>query len=92
VHLRLAENLLEMIDGLDGRSFAIGNIAPDSGIPDEKWESFEPPKEVSHVIRPIDDDPFVGEATRRLWQVYQRLWEERIDAKGCLTALDLVQV
>jgi len=28
--------------------FAIGSIGPDSGMPDEKWESFDPPKEVSH--------------------------------------------
>jgi hypothetical protein len=39
-HLRLAENLLETIDGLEAASFALGNIAPDSGIPDEKWENF----------------------------------------------------
>jgi hypothetical protein len=58
VHLRLAENLLEMIEGLDAASFAIGNIAPDSGIPDENWENFTPPKEVSHFIVPTDDDPW----------------------------------
>jgi energy-converting hydrogenase Eha subunit F len=34
-HLRLAENLLEKIEGLDAAWFAIGSIAPDSGIPDE---------------------------------------------------------
>jgi len=32
-HLRLAENLLERIPGLDAAQFAIGNVAPDSGIP-----------------------------------------------------------
>jgi hypothetical protein len=55
-HLRLAENLLGMIDGLDVHSFALGNIAPDSGIPDEKWENFTPPKKVSHFIVPTEDD------------------------------------
>ncbi|MFL7791371.1 MAG: zinc dependent phospholipase C family protein [Anaerolineae bacterium] len=55
-HLRLAENLLETIEGLDASSFALGNIAPDSGIPDEKWESFTPPKEVSHFIVSTEDD------------------------------------
>jgi len=40
VHLRIAELLLGMIDGLDAPYFAIGNIAPDSGIPDENWENF----------------------------------------------------
>lgn len=48
VHLRLAENLLDMIEGLDSQYFALGNVAPDSGIPDEKWETFNPPVEVTH--------------------------------------------
>jgi hypothetical protein len=48
VHLRLADNLLGLIDGLDEAQFGIGNIAPDSGIPDEKWESFSPPPRMSH--------------------------------------------
>lgn len=48
VHLRLAEGLLDCIEGLDSAYFAIGNIAPDSGIPDEKWEKFDPPAEILH--------------------------------------------
>ena len=48
VHLRVAEKLLDKIPGLDAEQFAIGNIVPDSGVPDEKWENFEPPTEVSH--------------------------------------------
>ena len=47
-HLRVAENLLSQIEGLESSLFAIGNIAPDSGIPDEKWEKFNPPPEVTH--------------------------------------------
>jgi hypothetical protein len=47
-HLRIAEKLLERIDGLDPEMFAIGNIGPDSGLPDEKRENFDPPKAVSH--------------------------------------------
>ena len=50
-HLRIAENLLERIPGLDPGQFAIGNIAPDSGIPDEHWEKFNPPPEVTHFKR-----------------------------------------
>lgn len=50
-HLRIAENLLERIPGLDPGQFAIGNIAPDSGIPDEKWEKFNPLPEVTHFKR-----------------------------------------
>ncbi len=47
-HLRLAENLLKRIPNLDEAQFAIGNIAPDSGIPDENWENFDPPPEITH--------------------------------------------
>jgi hypothetical protein len=50
-HLRIAENLLASIPDLDAGQFAIGNIAPDSGIPDEKWEKFEPPPEITHFKR-----------------------------------------
>ena len=49
-HLRLAENLLERIPNLDPFAFAVGSIVPDSGIPDENWENFTPPKEVSHFL------------------------------------------
>ena len=50
-HLRIAENLLARIPGLDPGQFAIGSIAPDAGIPDEKWEKFDPPPEVTHFKR-----------------------------------------
>jgi hypothetical protein len=48
VHFRIAENLLVRIPGLDAHQFAIGNIGPDSGLPDEKWETFTPPTHVTH--------------------------------------------
>ena len=48
VHLRIAENLLRPIRGLEAESFAIGNVAPDSGVPDDKWERFDPPPEITH--------------------------------------------
>jgi hypothetical protein len=50
-HLRIAENLLDQTPQLDAAQFAIGNIAPDSGIPDEKWETFNPPPQVTHFKR-----------------------------------------
>ena len=50
-HLRIAENLIEIIPGLDPGQFAIGNIAPDSGIPDDNWEKFSPPPGVTHFKR-----------------------------------------
>jgi hypothetical protein len=52
VHIRIAERLLEQIDGLDSPYFAIGNVAPDSGIPEENWETFDPPAEVLHFQAP----------------------------------------
>lgn len=48
VHLRIAEKLLDRIMSLDPAAFAVGNIAPDSGIPDGNWEHFNPPYEMSH--------------------------------------------
>jgi len=48
VHLRIAERLLGELAGLDAAAFALGNIAPDSGIPDENWEHFDPPPKVTH--------------------------------------------
>ena len=47
-HLRIAEELLTRIPGLDAAQFAIGNVAPDSGIPDAERKSFDPPVEVTH--------------------------------------------
>ena len=51
VHLRIAEKLLEFLPDLDAGQFSIGNVAPDSGVPDENWENFNPPPEVSHFMR-----------------------------------------
>ncbi len=48
VHLRIAEQLLADLEGLAPSAFAIGNIAPDSGIPNEAWETFDPPAAVTH--------------------------------------------
>ncbi len=60
VHLRIAENLLAVIGGLDTDLFSIGNIAPDSGIPDEKWEHFDPPTRVTHFeVSDFTEDPDV---------------------------------
>jgi hypothetical protein len=54
-HLRLAENLLARIGGLDAGQFALGNVAPDSGIPDKKHERFDPPVTVTHFQKPDSD-------------------------------------
>ena len=58
VHLRVAEKVLDKISGLDAGQFAIGNVAPDSGVPDEKWENFDPPKEVTHYLVENPEGPW----------------------------------
>jgi hypothetical protein len=50
-HLRIAEKLLAEIPGLDEVAFAFGNLAADSGKPNEDWTQFDPPKEVTHFLR-----------------------------------------
>jgi hypothetical protein len=47
-HLRIAERLVERIPGLDEEAFAVGSIAPDSGIPNEDWTEFDPPAGITH--------------------------------------------
>lgn len=47
-HLRVAEKLLEKFPSLDTKAFLVGNIGPDSGVPNEDWSQFTPPKVISH--------------------------------------------
>lgn len=47
-HLRIAEKLLEIYPGLDRKSFLVGNIGPDAGVPNEDYSEFSPPKTISH--------------------------------------------
>jgi hypothetical protein len=49
-HLRLAERLLDLFPSLDEASFAFGNLAPDSGVPNEDRTEFVPPKERTHFF------------------------------------------
>jgi len=48
VHLRIADRLLDKIPDLSPIEFIVGNIAPDSGVPNEDWSSFTPSYAVSH--------------------------------------------
>lgn len=50
-HLRIAEKLIGHFPELDRVTFAFGNLSPDSGIPNEDWTRFDPPKEVTHFLR-----------------------------------------
>lgn len=54
-HLRIAENLLQQIPELDEVSFLYGNLAPDSGLPNEDWTIYDPPKKVTHYLN--EDNP-----------------------------------
>ena len=46
------------IKDLDETAFVMGNIAPDSGVPNENWTEFYPPKVVSHFKTKADDETF----------------------------------
>lgn len=48
VHLRIADKLLDSIPDLSPIEFLVGNMAPDSGVPNEDWSSFTPPYPISH--------------------------------------------
>jgi len=48
VHLRIADKLLDRIPGLSPIEFIVGNIAPDSGVPNADWSAFSPPTKISH--------------------------------------------
>ena len=48
VHLRIADKLLDQIPGLSPTDFIVGNIAPDSGVPNSDWSAFSPPTKISH--------------------------------------------
>lgn len=58
VHLRIADELLKHIDSIDETAFVMGNIAPDSGVPNEDWSEFHPPKTVSHFKTRAGDETF----------------------------------
>lgn len=51
VHLRVADALLDRISNLSPTDFVVGNIAPDSGVPNEDWSVFTPNTNVSHFKR-----------------------------------------
>lgn len=48
VHLRIADSLLDSLPQLSDVDFVVGNIAPDSGVPNEDWSAFTPSAVVSH--------------------------------------------
>jgi len=84
-HLRIAENLLGGIPGLAAGFFAVGNIAPDSGLPDENWENFSPPPQITHFKPPEaalpSDNPYRSADLTFYRQVLQNLGESLSDPR-----------
>ena len=48
VHLRVAQAVATQFPSLCTREFIVGNIAPDSGVPNKDWSAFEPSTDISH--------------------------------------------
>ena len=59
VHLRVADGLLPRLKKADETAFVVGNIAPDSGVPNEDWSEFRPPKTLTHFKTRPDDRTFI---------------------------------
>ncbi len=55
-HIRVAEKLVTRIPHLDLTAFMLGSLAPDSGIPNQDWTVFDPPKEVTHYLHRGEDE------------------------------------
>lgn len=48
VHLRITDKLLDRLPDLSPTEFVVGNIAPDSGVPNEDWTAYVPDGNISH--------------------------------------------
>lgn len=48
IHLRIADKLLDKIPNISPIEFIMGNMAPDSGVPNEDWSAYSPSTAVSH--------------------------------------------
>ena len=48
IHLRIADKLLDRIPGLSPIEFIMGNMAPDSGVPNGDGSAFSPDPRISH--------------------------------------------
>ena len=68
VHLRIADALLAQLKSIDKTAFTVGNMAPDSGVPNSDWTKFEPPYDVSHFKTQTDSGSFID--TARFCETY----------------------
>ncbi len=48
IHLRIADKLMDRLNNVETTEFIMGNIAPDSGVPNEDWSVFTPSGDISH--------------------------------------------
>ena len=73
VHLRIADGIMKEIPKLERQEFIMGNIAPDSGVPNEDWSVFTPNTNVSHfktdgeITVPLFRDKYMN---KELWVGY----------------------
>lgn len=75
-HLRIAEKLLPHFPELDKVTFTFGSLAPDSGIPNETWTEFDPPKEVTHFLHKGEGEDMIRDL------VYYREYLSNLDPGG----------
>jgi len=66
-HLRNAEMIYPEIVDLDEEAFLLGNLAPDSGVPNQDGTQFDPPREITHWLEPGE-----GEERIRDLEFYRR--------------------
>ena len=59
VHLRIADALRTRYPQLCETEFIVGNIAPDSGVPNADWSVFTPNTQISHFKVQADDGSMV---------------------------------
>lgn len=75
VHLRIADKLMNEVPNLSSTEFVVGNIAPDSGIPNDDWSAFTPSGDVSHFKTTDGDglkDIHLHEYVKQFFSVEQR--------------------
>lgn len=78
IHLRVAEGLIERLQIKNEKEFIVGNMAPDSGEPNEDWSFFTPSTAISHYhvksengLKNIDERKYIEQYfTPELWTEY----------------------
>ncbi len=70
VHLRVADRLLDRLEGITETEFIVGNIAPDSGVPNADWTAYAPSSKVSHFKSCLEDGSFQIDVERYLKQYF----------------------